>query len=187
MKTLKTYILENEYAGYHEISGLDDKQIEDIAKHEFDAIKAIVSNIKNYNKKDGNTYTKMLHIPAISSMLKLDKGLKTDIDSIKFNITYRKNYPAIERLTIYLGNWHSVSNIDRDYFYADTRTGVSTYSFTIIENKPKNVADLQCKSPNAVVKTYVMPVVSDFNSFCKFLKESIKNAKYFNKETGERN
>ena len=28
MKTLKTYILENEYAGYHEIAGLDDKQIE---------------------------------------------------------------------------------------------------------------------------------------------------------------
>lgn len=186
MKTLKTYILENEYAGYHEIAGLDDKQIADIAKHEFDAIKGIVSNIKNYNK-DANRYTKMLHIPAISSMLKLDKGLKTDIDSIKLNITYRKNYPAIERLSIYLGNWHSLSNIDYDYFHADTHTGVSIYSFDIVENRPKNVADLQCKSPNAVVKTYVMPIVSDFNSFCKFLKEGIKNAKYFNKETGERN
>ena len=85
-----------------------------------------------------------------------------------------------------MGNWHSLSNIDRNYFYADTRTGVSVYTLDVIENKPKNVADLQCKSPNAVVKTYVMPIVSDFNSFCKFLKEGIKNAKYFNKETGER-
>lgn len=185
MKTLKEYIIESEYAGYHEIAGLDDKQIGDIAKHEFDAIKGIVSNIKNYNK-DGNRYTKMLHIPAISSTLKLDKELKTDIDSIKLSITYRKNYPAIERLTIYLGNWHSLSNIDRNYFYADTRTGVSIYSFDIVENRPKNAADIQCKSPNAVVKTYVMPIVSNFNSFCKFLKEGIKNAKYFNKETGER-
>lgn len=182
MKTLKEYIVESEWWGsskslydfdkHHNVDNLEGKELENAAKQEFEKIKLFASDFKQYRKQTSGTSSIMLNVPAIIKYIGLKDKLKTNVQVINIDVCCRNSFPKYSKYLITAGSYKSM-----------TASGVDIGSMDLYQLEEKE--NLDCKSAVAIVKTHIKPIVSDFNDFCKWLKDALKNGKYWNRATGE--
>ena len=91
MKSLKEYVTEwwsvgtfYDYEKYHNVDNLEDKELEDAAKNEFENIKTSISKFKS----NGDV---TLYIPAIIKYIGFSNKLKTDVQIMNVNVTCKKS------------------------------------------------------------------------------------------------
>jgi hypothetical protein len=167
MKSLKEYITEwwsvgtyYDFEKYHNVDNLEDKELEDAAKNEFENIKTTMSKFK----RNGNV---TLYIPAIIKYIGFSNKLKTDVQVMNVDVTCKTSFPKRSNYRIIAGSYKTL-----------TTTNAEAY---VIDKKD----DLECKSAGSIIKKYINPIFSDFKGFCEWLKNNLKTARYYNMKTGE--